>query len=154
MKTALDLIKEFEGFRTKPYTCPAGKWTVGYGSTFWNGIAVDEHYPASVTEEEAEKEAYKSLEKIREVLIGKNINFLHVSEGEQQATLDLAYNVGVGAVIRSQFWRKMMAGDPKGAAAELDDWNKATVNGKKVVLEGLTKRRKAEKELFLSVVPA
>ena len=42
-KKGLDLIKAFEGLFLKPYLCPAGIPTIGYGNTFYeNGKKIDE----------------------------------------------------------------------------------------------------------------
>ena len=35
MISGIDLIKKYEGFRSQAYKCPAGIWTVGYGSTVY-----------------------------------------------------------------------------------------------------------------------
>jgi lysozyme len=71
------------------------------------------------------------------------------NEYQADAMLSLAYNIGPGAFKSSSVLRKWNAGDPDGAAASFALWNKGTVNGKKVVLKGLVRRREAERALFV-----
>mgnify|MGYP000029206258 CR=1 FL=1 len=55
--------------------------------------------------------------------------------------------MGATALKRSTLVRLLNAGDYKGAEAQFSRWNKA--GGK--ALKGLTRRREAERELFVSV---
>jgi len=68
------------------------------------------------------------------------------------AFVSLAYNIGPGAFSRSSALRRFNEGKVALAAEAILAWNKATVNGRKVVLRGLARRREAEKALFLSPV--
>ena len=67
---------------------------------------------------------------------------------EYDAFLSLAYNIGPGAFAKSSALRKFNEGDKRGAADAILLWNKA--GGR--VLAGLTRRREAERALFLSQV--
>jgi hypothetical protein len=71
-----------------------------------------------------------------------------MNNNEYGAFLSLAYNIGPGAFKKSSALRLFNAGDKAGAAKALLMWNKA--GGK--VLAGLTRRREAEKKLFLTPV--
>jgi len=142
----LDLIKEFEGFRAKAYKCPAGVWTIGYGTTAMAGVGIDPKPGTTVTEEEAEDLLEKTLEKFGEQI--RPAITAPINNNEYGAFLSLAYNIGTGAFRKSSALRLFNAGDKAGAAKAILMWNKA--GGK--VLAGLTRRREAEKKLFLTPV--
>jgi lysozyme len=142
----LDLIKEFEGFRAKAYKCPAGVWTIGYGTTAMAGVGIDPKPGMTVTEEEAEDLLEKTLEKFGEQI--RPAITAPINNNEYGAFLSLAYNIGTGAFRKSSALRLFNAGDKAGAAKAILMWNKA--GGK--VLAGLTRRREAEKKLFLTPV--
>lgn len=69
-----------------------------------------------------------------------------LTKNQLDALVSLCYNIGVGAIAKSTLVRKLNAGDINGAANEFLKWNKA--NGR--ILSGLTRRRIAERKLFLS----
>lgn len=69
-----------------------------------------------------------------------------LTQGQFDATVSFTYNLGAGSLSTSTLLRKLNAGDYAGAADEFLRWNKA--GGK--VLNGLTRRREAERALFLS----
>jgi lysozyme len=142
----LDLIKEFEGFRAKAYKCPAGVWTIGYGTTAMAGVGIDPKPGMTVTEEEAEDLLEKTLDKFGEQI--RPAITAPINNNEYGAFLSLAYNIGTGAFRKSSALRLFNAGDKAGAAKAILMWNKA--GGK--VLAGLTRRREAEKKLFLTPV--
>ncbi len=143
----LELVKEFEGFRAKAYKCPAGVWTIGYGTTAAAGVGIDPKPGVTVTEEEAEDLLEKTMEKFGEQI--KPLITAPINNNEYGAFLSLAYNIGPGAFKKSSALRLFNAGDKAGSAKALLMWNKA--GGK--VLPGLTRRREAEKKLFLKPVP-
>jgi lysozyme len=58
------------------------------------------------------------------------------------------FNVGTNAFETSTLLKKINSGDYSGAAAEFARWNKITVNGQKVISDGLAYRRQAERDLF------
>lgn len=137
-EAGLDLIKSHEGFRSDAYLCPAGVWTIGYGHTG------DVEEGQSVTEEEAEELL------LRDVAFAEDaINSLVEVELSQQmfdALVCFVYNVGVGAFEQSTLLRLLNQGQMEKAAEQFLRWNKA--GGKE--LAGLTRRREAERALFLS----
>lgn len=67
-----------------------------------------------------------------------------LSDGELLAYTDFVFNAGSGAFAGSTLLQKLNAGDHTGACNGLLDWNMGTVNGRKVVLPGLKRRREAE----------
>ena len=133
------LIKNFEGCRLKAYKCPAGIWTIGYGHTGSNV------YPGTeITQTEAD-----SLLKTDLIIHCNNVSKLvkvPLNQNQFDALVSLEYNIGYGAFSTSTLLRLLNAKDYKGAAEQFAVWR---LGGGKV-LPGLVKRRKAEKDLFLS----
>ncbi len=72
-----------------------------------------------------------------------------LSDRQLGAIASLSFNVGVSHIGNSTLVRKVNAGDYTGAANEFLRWDKADVRGRLVQLPGLTRRRYAERQLFL-----
>ena len=143
-KASTDLIKSFEGLRLKSYKCPAGKWTVGYGLTTAAGIGVSVGADMTITEAQADEYLLAVLNKFGEkILPGMKRK---PTDNQFGAMLSLAYNIGPGAFLKSTCLKRFNAGDFDGAAVALTWFNKAGGN----VLNGLVRRRAAERDLFLS----
>jgi lysozyme len=145
---AVKLIKHFEGFESKAYICPAGKVTIGYGTTIYpNDKAVKLGDVCS--EEEASGYLLNDITK-RAALLGD----FPVNQFQFDAIVSFAYNVGMGSWNISTLRKKVKSNpnDPS-IREEFKKWNKARVKGKLVVLDGLTKRRKAEADLYFSSNP-
>ncbi len=137
----LALIKSFEGLRLEAYLCPAGVWTIGYGSTG------DHVYSGQViTEKEAEELLRKDLWRFEDC-VSCSVT-VPLTDNEYAALVSFSFNVGCGAFKDSTLLRRLNAGEPKPRvfSEELLKWNKA--NGQE--LEGLTRRRQAEVELALT----
>lgn len=140
---AIKLIQDSEGFRAKPYLCPAGVPTIGYGSTIYeNGTHVKLSDP-EITEERAVEILFDQLKKYENAVN----RYVHVPINQNQfdALVDFAYNAGAGNLQRSTLLRKLNAGDYEGASHEFGRW--VYGGGKK--LNGLVKRREAERNLFM-----
>lgn len=135
-QAAVDLIKSFEGCVLKAYTCPAGKPTIGYGST--EGVRLG----MTISRPQAEQMLSGHLAKITPE-VAKLVK-TKLSQNQFDAVVSFVYNVGVGNFKSSTMLRLLNSGDISGAAAEFPRWNKA--DGKE--LPGLTRRRKAEQALF------
>ena len=139
----VSLIKTFEGFRAKPYRCPAGIPTIGYGATFYpDGRKVSLNDPA-ITEARA-------TELLRDMLGGFERGVLRqvkveLAQHEFDALVSFAYNVGSEALAGSTLLKRLNANDKKGAADQFLRWNRA--DGR--VMSGLTRRREAERAMFL-----
>lgn len=139
----LDIIKSCESLRLTAYMCPAGKLTIGWGSTGPHvkpGMVIDQAHAEELLRIDV---AY--VEDNMTVLFGDDL-----TSNQFSAVVSLAYNIGVGAIAWSTLARKLLAGDIMSAAAEFPRWNKARVNGVLVPLAGLTKRRALEQRLFLT----
>ena len=134
--SGIALIKTFEGCKLRAYRCPAGIWTIGYGST---GSHVK---PGMViTPQQAEALLRDDLERF-EAAVDEAAP--RASQNQFDAMVAFAFNVGVAAFRSSTLLRKHRSGDYAGARAEFARWNKAA--GK--VLAGLTRRRAAEAALY------
>lgn len=152
------LIREFEVFLSKAYKCPAGVWTIGYGSTHYeDGQAVKSG--DVISQAYAEKLLQHDVAVIeRQLIRALNADEIIVSQGQFDALVDFAYNLGASKLVNSTLWKKLKAKDYESAANEFLIWNKIKVknivNGqvvgfKLVEVKGLTKRRQAEQKLFL-----
>lgn len=137
------LIKQFEGCKLTAYQDSVGVWTIGYGWTqpvdgkpIRSGMVIKQE-----TAERLLKTGLVSYESdvSRLVKVG-------LTQGQFDALVSFTYNLGARSLSTSTLLRKLNAGDYAGAADEYLRWNKA--GGK--VLNGLTRRREAERALFLS----
>nr|DAH47903.1 MAG TPA: Lysozyme [Caudoviricetes sp.] len=137
---ATELIKEFEGFETQAYKCPAGIWTIGYGWT--HGVKEGD----TITKEEASKLVQSEVEKIAKQIenaLGNEV-FGQLNENQVSALIDFVYNLGIGTFKQSSLFKKIMAGDFNAAGEVFNLY----VKGGGKVLPGLVRRREAEKELW------
>jgi lysozyme len=141
---AEELIKVFEGFKSRPYKCPAGIPTIGYGSTYYLDGTPVKLTDNAITEQEALQLLRATI--LKEYLPGvlRLCPILITDNKKLNAILDFTYNLGVGRLQISTLRKRINASDWEGAKSELSKWDKA--GGK--VLKGLTKRRKAEILLF------
>lgn len=137
---AAALCKQFEGFRSKPYLCPAGIATIGYGSTYYgNGTKVSLS-DAPISEPEASNLLLNELRHTYLPGVLRNCPILATDEKKCNAIVDFCYNLGVGRLQTSTLKRKINAQDWEGAKEQLMLWTK----GGGRVLPGLLKRRTAE----------
>lgn len=148
---AMKLIKQFEGgpnggFAAEPYRCPAGKQTVGWGHVILPGERLD----VTITEELAD--TWLRSDAINAWLAIGSLVSVKLKDSMAAALISFVFNVGQGAFRESTLLKKLNAGDYQGAADQLLRWDKATnpKTGRKVRLAGLTRRRRAERDLFLS----
>ncbi|EPL1955170.1 lysozyme [Citrobacter freundii] len=140
------LIKGFEGCRLTAYPDPGtggAPWTIGYGWT--HPIDGKPVKPGMTIDQETADRLLKTGLVSYENDVLKLVR-VKLTKGQFDALVSFAYNVGSRALSTSTLLKKLNAGDIKGAADEFLRWNKA--GGK--VLNGLTRRREAERALFLS----
>ncbi|MBF0858403.1 lysozyme [Gluconobacter sp. LMG 31484] len=147
LATALLKRPGFEGFRSKPYICPAGCWTIGYGSRWLKSGQPVTARTSPISEADAASLLLHAVMAC-DVSLSRLVH-VPLSDVQRAALLSWQYNVGAPAVESSTLLRKLNAGDYAGAADELLRWDKATVNGHLVELAGLTKRRACERDVFL-----
>ncbi len=160
----VDLIKSFEGIpdgnpktvNLDPYLDPIGIWTIGWGHAITQGrifvrgkaneALADSLYPGGITREQAVALLRTDLmDTGKDVL---NIVTVELNDNQYGALVSFAFNLGVGNLGKSTLLRLLNTSDTDGAADEFLKWNRAA--GK--VLKGLTARRKAERDLFLTSV--
>ena len=147
LATALLRRPGFEGFWSKPYVCPAGYWTIGYGSRWLaNGQPVTARTPP-IDRASADNLLLQTVTLLDAAL--SRLVRVSLSDVQRAALLSWQYNVGTVAVESSTLLRKLNAGDYAGAADELLRWDKATVRGHLVELPGLARRRACERDVFL-----
>lgn len=137
------LIKEFEGCKLTAYQDSVGVWTIGYG---WTQPVDGKPIRAGMT---IKQETAERLLKTGLVSYESDVSRLVkviLTQGQFDALVSFTYNLGARSLSTSTLLRKLNSGDYAGAADEFLRWNKA--GGK--VLNGLTRRREAERALFLS----
>lgn len=137
------LIKEFEGCKLTAYRDSVGVWTIGYG---WTQPVDGKPIRAGMT---IKQETAERLLKTGLVSYESDVSRLvkvGLSHGQFDALVSFTYNLGARSLSTSTLLRKLNAGEYASAADEFMRWNKA--GGK--VLNGLTRRREAERALFLS----
>lgn len=151
-EAAVNLIKAFEGLHdvkddgfVHAYRCPAGKWTIGWGSTMFNGKPVTRGM--TITKDEADNLLIDDITSHAEPI--HRLVTVPLTQPQYDALASFIFNVGAGNFARSTLLKKLNRGDYDGAAREFARWNKA--KGK--VLRGLTRRRTAEAALFMMDVP-
>ena len=140
----LDFIGSFEGLRLCAYRDAAGVLTIGYGHT--KGVRPGQQVTADQARELLREDAETAARVVR------NVVRVPLNQSQFDALVSLAFNIGGGAFAGSTVARRLNDGDLAGAAEALLLWDKATVAGKKISLPGLTRRRQAERKLFLSGV--
>ena len=137
------LIKQFEGCKLTAYQDSVGVWTIGYG---WTQPVDGKPIRAGMT---IKQETADRLLKTGLVSYESDVSRLvkvGLTQWQFDALVSFTYNLGARSLSTSTLLRKLNAGDYAGAADEFLRWNKA--GGK--VLNGLTRRREAERALFLS----
>ena len=145
LELAAEMCKRFEGFRSKPYLCPANVATIGYGSTYYADKRKVTLEDPPMDEPTARALLMVELEHTYLPGVLRHCPILATDERKCNATVDFVYNLGIGRLQTSTLKRKINAQDWEGAKEQLKLWNKG--GGK--VLAGLTKRRKAECALFM-----
>ncbi len=158
-------MHKYEGFRSRPYLCPAHIWTIGYGHVLYQDqirlpmARVPDKQTPTIRKEypllEADNRVWTKTE-IDELFrvdvatfergVLRLIPGVVGRQGSFDALVSFAFNAGLGNLQRSTIRMKANRGDWEGAAEAFMAWTKG--GGK--VLPGLVRRREAEKALFLS----
>lgn len=139
----LALIKEFEGWRSRPYLCPGGKPTIGWGSTRdvdGTRININHH---DINEIDGQAMLDRALLTVHRA-IGELVS-VPLTENQFSALASWVYNLGAGNLRHSTLRKKLNMGDFEGAAQEFPRWCYAAGD----ILPGLVTRRAAEKALFM-----
>lgn len=143
-KAGLDLVKSFEGLFLKPYLDPIQLPTIGYGTIkYENGVKVSMQDPAITEERATELLQWEINEKAHNV---ERMVKVSLNDNEFAALVSFAYNVGWQGLEKSTLMKLLNSNADRTAVADqFLRWNKA--GGKE--LPGLTRRRQAERSLFL-----
>ena len=142
----INLVKKYEGFRSYAYIDSSGLPVIGYGQTRINGRTV--RMGQYITRAQADLALAEELDRIQRLVL-TNVK-VPLTPHQLGALTSLVYNAGTVVVKNSTLVRKLNARDYQGAAREFVRWNKANQGGRLVVFPGLTKRRVAEQNLFLT----
>jgi lysozyme len=154
-KDAIEGIKKDEGVRLRPYRCPALLWTVGVGHVIDPNhirVKLDERKGLSIPDG---WDRVLSMAEVDDILAKDLATFERgvlrlcpegLTQGRFDALVSFSFNVGLGNLQRSTIRMKHNRGDFDGAADGFMAWTKA--GGKE--LPGLVKRRKHERDLYLS----
>jgi len=154
-KDAIEGIKKDEGVRLRPYRCPALLWTVGVGHVINPNhirVKLDERKGLSIPDG---WDRVLSMAEVDDILAKDLATFERgvlrlcpegLTQGRFDALVSFSFNVGLGNLQRSTIRMKHNRGDFDGAAEGFMAWTKA--GGKE--LPGLVKRRKHERNLYLS----
>jgi lysozyme len=136
-----NLIKEFEGCELKAYPDPATGGepiTIGYGHT--GGVKLGE----VITQEQANEYLISDVKRFADAV--NQMVTVPITQGEFDALCSFAFNLGVGNLRKSTLLRKLNSGNKELASNQFLVWNMASGR----VMAGLTRRREAERTLFLS----
>lgn len=161
-QAGLDLVKEFEGFHSRTfksgpkkgqfvpnggvtaYFDPVSVPTIGYGHTHTVTAGdVDVKVISPKQAEDLLRQDLKNAEDAVSKLITVDLN-----DNEFSALVSFTFNLGAGALQNSTLRKRLNRGDNRTSVAN-DEFKKWVLAGGQV-LEGLRRRRKAERDLFLS----
>jgi lysozyme len=164
-KAGEDLMHKYEGFRSRPYLCPAHIWTIGYGHVLYQEqirlpvVRVEGKETPMIRKEmplKPEDNRVWTKTEIDELFrtdvgtfergVLRLVPGVVGRQGAFDALVSISFNFGLGNLQRSTIRMRANRGDWDGAAEAFRVWTKG--GGK--VLPGLVKRREAEIALFLS----
>lgn len=137
-ENGINLIKSFEGCCLDAYKCPSGVLTIGYGHT-----GSDVKTGLKITSQQAEELLKKDLEYFENKI--NNLLCVQLNQNQYDAIVSFVFNIGVGAFSESTMLKFLNSGCISLAAEQFDRW----IYSGGIKLNGLVKRRKAEKELFI-----
>jgi len=140
-------ITEREGVRLESYKDSVGIRTIGVGHTSAAGAPVVK-VGMTITAKEADDILSRDLT-VFEAAVNDAVT-VPLKQGEFDALVSLAFNIGSGAFKKSTLVKELNKGNRYGAANQFLVWDKVSVGGKKKALKGLTNRRKAERDQFLN----
>ena len=139
-RRGIDLIKKYEGFRDTAYLCPAGVWTIGWGTTIINGVKIKEG--DRITIEKANVALLADIKKF-ETIVNSRIK-INLTQNKFDALVSHTYNTGGSDKLFDLI-------NQNSNDLEISNWWKnsyITSNG--IRLNGLINRRLEEAELFFN----
>jgi lysozyme len=138
-ESTLAFITEEEGKRNKAYKDSKGLWTIGVGHLIRPG---EQHLMTATLSDKEVEDLLKSDLKWCSDAVERSVK-VPLKQAQFDALYSLCFNIGGTNFSQSTVVRKLNAGDLKGAADAILMWNKPAV---------LEKRRKRERDLFLSAI--
>lgn len=141
-ENGLKLIKRCEKLALKPYICPAGYPTIGYGHVIKPNEA--EPFANGITEQQAEALLAADVGVAERAVL--RLITVPLTDGQFDALVSFTFNLGGGALQRSTLRRKANRGDHEDVPHEFIKW--VWAGGRK--LNGLKKRRSWEAALYQS----
>ena len=142
----LELIKKFESFRAIAYKDTAGLWTIGWGHLIKKG----EKFLGPISSVQAQTLLLQDVQEAVDCV--NRLTTITLNQNQFDALVSFTYNLGCGALEESSLLKYVNLGRFLAAASEFHKWNHDRVNGKLVVVAGLTNRRQLEVQLFLKKV--
>ena len=136
------LIKRYEGYKTTPYRCPAGLYTVGYGHVIGNGLQLPDEWNRTFSLGEIDELLRTDLARFERGVL--RYCTVYITQSQFDSLVSFSFNLGLGVLQRSTLRQKLNRGDYDGASKEFLKYTRA--GGK--VLKGLVRRRQAEYNLF------
>jgi lysozyme len=136
----IDLVRRFEGFRSRVYICAGGHPTIGVGHLVRPG----EDWTQGITEEQASLLLAKDL--VSSEIAVLRLTTVPLSDGQFDALVSFVFNLGSGCYQRSTLRQKVNREEHVDAANAFGMYRRAA--GK--IQLGLVRRREAEKQLYLS----
>ena len=133
----LALIRQFEGLRLSAYRCAAGVLTIGWGTT--KGVKMGQ----TITRDEADRLLMEDVQRFADHV--KALVKVPLNQNQTDALVSFVYNIGPAAFGKSTMLKLINQGLLEDAALQFVRWNRAGDQ----VLAGLTRRRMAERDLFL-----
>lgn len=139
-------LKQWEGFRSEPYRCQAGRLTIGYGFTGKDIVS-----KAAITEAEASQILDEKVQEIGEA-IGKLVGTVELTDHQLAALVSLYFNIGSGAFAKSTVLEMIQNGRLDRVPQSIAMWNKvrSPKTNKLKVSRGLISRRVSEIRLWLT----
>lgn len=144
LSLATDIIKKWEGCKLTAYRDSVGVWTIGYGHI--KGVKRGDTCTQAQANEWLAAETRAFHDGVLRLTSG-----VPGTKHQHAAMICLSYNIGINGFRTSTVLRRHRAARYTAAADAFLMWNKGTVDGRKVVLKGLTNRRTAERALYLTV---
>lgn len=149
---AAALAREYEGLSLRPYVCPAGYWTIGYGNRcLADGSAVTAR-TRPITKQQAEDLLISTLAGLLPKL--RALIHVRITPNQEAALLDWQYNLGTGVIAGSTLLRLLNSGQTIAAGEQLLLWDHMHRNGHLIRVPGLTRRRLAEWHLYVGATGA
>lgn len=133
-----NLIRNFEGLRLKAYRCSSNRLTIGYGHT------ANVKESDIITKEQAENYLTQDLKRFENAV--NRLVKVSLTQNQFDALVSFAFNLGEYNLQKSTLLKMLNEKKYNEAANQFERW---CLDAQNRPLEGLKRRRRAEKELFL-----